>query len=108
MVGLFRPLGVFGLGLGTSVGAVASWTYYLGRTGTRSLRAGRVLLSVAAATPVYLLLSWLAGRLAGGAALFVLQIAVAILFWSLVAASRPELRKLVRGWFARKGPRSER
>ena len=93
---LYRSLGVLAIGIGASVGPLASFLYYLRRIGPEGGAIRRTALHLLAAAPFYILLSLLLLRVAGeGAPGLAAQILLAALFWAAAIGARTETRRMV-------------
>lgn len=96
MLLLAPRLGVFGLALGSSCGALVSLSFYLSRWPALARRLLAPLRALLVALPIYLLLAWGLGRLAGGLPGLALQLLVLAGFWALAYRVAGEPWRLLR------------
>jgi putative peptidoglycan lipid II flippase len=92
----YRRLGVLVIGLGVTVGSIASLAVYLSHLKLSLPLTKRGLAATLLALPVYALLAWSARHLFGaGLGMLIVQTAFAGAFWAGVVFSVRDLRSLV-------------
>ncbi|MBU1699492.1 MAG: hypothetical protein KJ970_17445 [Candidatus Eisenbacteria bacterium] len=98
----YKKLGVFGLGLGTSVGSVLSLFYFSRKVEYEMPLARRCFSVFLPAAVIYIIISWFFGRFVDAGLRPVLQVLFSMVFWGSVMGANADARGLVLSWFRMK------
>lgn len=93
----YRQLGILAIGLGPSVGAVATLVYYFRRLGFQTPSLWRIVCTLLIALPPYVAAAWLLRHHVDGLAGLGLQVLLMSLYWGIIFLRYSPVRKLLVG-----------